>query len=65
MVDVDIQDIDLDPNKVAQGGLGVLYRGIWRGCEVAVKKPVDPRSGSLRVLDGVEAWLHVLCNSFA
>ena len=29
---------------VAQGGLGILYKGEWRGCEVAIKKPVDPRA---------------------
>lgn len=33
-------------DKIAQGGLGVLYRGEWRGCQVAIKKPVDPRAAS-------------------
>jgi predicted Ser/Thr protein kinase len=33
-----------DTRVVAQGGLGILYKGEWRGCEVAIKKPVDPRA---------------------
>ena len=33
-----------DSRVVAQGGLGILYKGEWRGCEVAIKKPVDPRA---------------------
>lgn len=42
---MDIKEIDFhDQDKVAQGGLGVLYKGTWRGCEVAVKRPVDPRA---------------------
>lgn len=41
-----ISEIDLETDKIAQGGLGVMYRGVWRGCTVAVKKPVDPRSGA-------------------
>ena len=44
VVEVDIRDIELEADKKAQGGLGVLYKGVWRGCEVAVKRPVDPRS---------------------
>jgi len=31
-------------NSCFVGGLGVLYKGVWRGCDVAVKRPVDPRS---------------------
>jgi hypothetical protein len=31
VVDTDIEDIELEPDKVAQGGLGVLYKGEWRG----------------------------------
>jgi predicted Ser/Thr protein kinase len=33
-----------DSRVVAQGGLGILYKGEWRGCEVAIKKPLDPRA---------------------
>jgi hypothetical protein len=29
VVDVDAQDIQIEPDKKAQGGLGVLYKGIW------------------------------------
>jgi len=35
-----------DLTRVAQGGLGILYQGTWRGTVVAVKKPVDPRVAS-------------------
>lgn len=45
VVDIDLSEFDLESaDKVAQGGLGVLYKAFWRGTEVAVKKPVDPRS---------------------
>jgi hypothetical protein len=40
VVDVDIRDIELEVDKKAQGGLGVLYKGVWRGCEVAVKAQI-------------------------
>ncbi len=43
---VSVADMELDSDKIAQGGLGILYKGFWRGCPVAVKKPVDPRSAS-------------------
>ena len=43
--EVDFREIEMeDQDKVAQGGLGVLYKGTWRGCAVAVKRPVDPRA---------------------
>eukprot|EP00288_Rhodomonas_lens_P012673 CAMPEP_0177694856 /NCGR_PEP_ID=MMETSP0484_2-20121128/3151_1 /TAXON_ID=354590 /ORGANISM="Rhodomonas lens, Strain RHODO" /LENGTH=357 /DNA_ID=CAMNT_0019205751 /DNA_START=25 /DNA_END=1098 /DNA_ORIENTATION=+ len=46
VVDIDDNEIEMEgSDKVAQGGLGVLYRAYWRGTEVAVKKPVDPRAG--------------------
>ena len=32
VVDVDAQDIQIEPDKKAQGGLGVLYKGI-RPCD--------------------------------
>lgn len=39
------RDVEMDDTRVvAQGGLGILYKGEWRGCEVAIKKPVDPRA---------------------
>lgn len=44
VVDVDIRDIELEADKKAQGGLGVLYKGVWRGCEVAVKAQIFEKS---------------------
>jgi hypothetical protein len=44
VVDIVLDDVE-DKQQVAQGGLGVVFRGVWRGCEVAVKRPVDPRAG--------------------
>ena len=46
VVDVDIRDIELEADKKAQGGLGVLYKGVWRGCEVAVKAQIFEKSRS-------------------
>ena len=35
VVDIVLDDVE-DKQQVAQGGLGVVFRGVWRGCEVAV-----------------------------
>jgi hypothetical protein len=42
--EIEPDDVELEDEKIGQGAFSVVYKGVWRGCDVVVKKPVDPRA---------------------